>query len=258
MDGRNCYRTKIASHRAGTLLWGELTPMGFRNTLKLPVEQVELDIHLSKDGRLVVMHDHNIGRVTDSKGEIAELAWPELSKVTINYSGGQNPLLLEDVCELYSQTDVDLRLEIKTSKDWVHYEGIEENAVDVIRSFGMEERTTISSFSLQPLQNIEKFHFTGNRLWLVGQEILGFLGMGNVYSLGRQIGINAFSVHIGQIKDSIDFFRTMDASIGAYGAHCHRTITEALALEVDVFTTDRPDLAAKLREKTQNRIANST
>ncbi|MCP4295022.1 MAG: glycerophosphodiester phosphodiesterase, partial [Proteobacteria bacterium] len=79
MNDRNCYISKIASHRAGALLWGELTPQGFKNTLKLPVEQVELDIHATKDRKLVVMHDYDIGRVTDTEGEINKMTWAQLS-----------------------------------------------------------------------------------------------------------------------------------------------------------------------------------
>ena len=49
--------TEIASHRGGALLWAENSRLAFEQTAKLPVEQVEFDVHPSRDGRLVVIHD---------------------------------------------------------------------------------------------------------------------------------------------------------------------------------------------------------
>jgi len=254
MNDRNCYITKIASHRAGALLWGELTPRGFINSLKLSVEQVELDIHTTKDGRLAVIHDYDIGRVTDSKGEINDMTWLELSEVTINYSGGEHPLVLEDVCELYCREEVDLRLEIKTGKNWKSYNGVEELAVNILRKFKMEERTIISSFSLEALNKLSDIKFKGKKLWLISEEMMAFVGMENIYNLGNQNGINAFSVYINQLRECTDFFKKQGAIIGAWGAHCKDTITEALELEADTFTCDRPDLAVKLRQKIQKKL----
>ena len=49
--------TDIASHRGGALLWPENSRIAFENTARLAVEQVEFDVHPTRDGKLVVIHD---------------------------------------------------------------------------------------------------------------------------------------------------------------------------------------------------------
>ena len=63
--------TDIASHRGGALLWPENSRIAFEQTAKLPVEQVEFDVHPTRDGKLVVIHDDTLDRTTDGKGPVA-------------------------------------------------------------------------------------------------------------------------------------------------------------------------------------------
>ena len=81
--------TDIASHRGGALLWPENSSIAFENTAKLPVEeQVEFDVHPTRDGKLVVIHDDTLDRTTDGKGPVATRDWAELSKVVLKGTGG--------------------------------------------------------------------------------------------------------------------------------------------------------------------------
>ncbi|MCP4296267.1 MAG: hypothetical protein GY786_11720, partial [Proteobacteria bacterium] len=182
------------------------------------------------------------------------MTWAQLSGVIINYSGGEHPLLLEDVCEIYREKEVELRLEIKIGKHWQPYEGIEELAVNILRNFDMEKKTTISSFSLAILNNLSRTGFSGKKLWLISEELMAFVGVGNIYALGQQNGINEFSVHIDQLRQCKEYFKKNGGIIGAWGAHSRKSIIEALELEADVFTSDRPDLAVKLRRELQHKL----
>ena len=62
--------TEIASHRGGALLWPENSRLAFEQTAKLAVEQVEFDVHPTRDGQLVVIHDDTLERTTDGKGPV--------------------------------------------------------------------------------------------------------------------------------------------------------------------------------------------
>ena len=81
--------TDIASHRGGALLWAENSRLAFERTAELPVEQVEFDVHPSRDGRLVVIHDATLERTTDGIG--AELCLDDAAggwKNLIRSNGG--------------------------------------------------------------------------------------------------------------------------------------------------------------------------
>jgi glycerophosphoryl diester phosphodiesterase len=62
--------TAIASHRDGALLWPENSRIAFESTAKLAVDQVEFDVHPSRDGKLVVIHDATLDRTTDATGPV--------------------------------------------------------------------------------------------------------------------------------------------------------------------------------------------
>src|SRR6516164_2145418 len=81
--------TDIASHRGGALLWPENSRTAFENTAKLAVEQVEFDVHPTRDGKLVVIHDDTLERTTDGTGPVAARDWPELAKLVLKGTGGQ-------------------------------------------------------------------------------------------------------------------------------------------------------------------------
>ncbi len=105
--------TDIASHRGGALLWPENSRVSFENTTKLAVEQVEFDVHPTRDGKLVVIHDDTLDRTTDGKGPVAAQDWAALSKLVLKGTGGQRMLLLDEVIEIFRPTPIVLRLEIK-------------------------------------------------------------------------------------------------------------------------------------------------
>src|SRR4249920_900103 len=69
--------TDIASHRGGALLWPENSRIAFENTAKLPVEQVEFDVHPTRDGQLVVIHDDTLDRTTDGHGPVCAHDWAD-------------------------------------------------------------------------------------------------------------------------------------------------------------------------------------
>src|ERR1700722_19896417 len=116
--------TDIVSHRGGALLWPENSRIAFENTAKLPVEQVEFDVHFSADQRLVVIHDALLDRTTDATGPVGARTWAELTKLVLRGTGGQRMLLLEEVIELFRPTPIGLRIELKPGVGRVPYPGL--------------------------------------------------------------------------------------------------------------------------------------
>ena len=57
---------------------------------------IELDVSLTKDGRVVVMHDNKVDRTTDGHGEICDFTWDEMRK--LDCGQGQHPPLLSETC----------------------------------------------------------------------------------------------------------------------------------------------------------------
>jgi glycerophosphoryl diester phosphodiesterase len=63
--------TRIIAHRGARNLWAENSLDGFRRTTQLGVDAVELDLHLSHDGAVVVIHDPLLDRTTNGHGPVS-------------------------------------------------------------------------------------------------------------------------------------------------------------------------------------------
>ena len=86
----------IIGHRGGRHLWPENSLYGFRKLLELPVDGVEFDVHLTKAGELLIIHDPTLDRTTDRSGPVADLPAGEHRKVVLKESDGEAIPTLDD------------------------------------------------------------------------------------------------------------------------------------------------------------------
>ena len=110
----------------------------------------ESDVHLSKDGEPVIIHDDNLGRTSDGKGPVGEHTFADLRKLDIGaWKGrefaGERIMHLDELLELVLEHNKLLNLEIKNYE--VFYRGIEEKVIDRIRAMGAADRVFLSSFN---------------------------------------------------------------------------------------------------------------
>lgn len=78
-------RPLIMGHQGGEKQWPSNTLLAFRQAQALGVDVLDMDVHLSKDDQLVLMHDTTVDRTTDGHGPIRELSWEQLSKLDAGY-----------------------------------------------------------------------------------------------------------------------------------------------------------------------------
>ena len=84
----------VFAHRGGGGLYPENTLGAFEYSAQMGVDVLELDVHATRDGTLVVMHDANVERTTDGRGKVSEMTLGEVRKLDAGYKfstdGGQN------------------------------------------------------------------------------------------------------------------------------------------------------------------------
>ncbi|HEY4200383.1 MAG TPA: glycerophosphodiester phosphodiesterase family protein [Devosiaceae bacterium] len=241
--------TRIASHRGGTLEYGDSTPQGFAATAVMPLEEVEFDVHPTRDGAIMVHHDATLDRTTDSTGVIAALTEGEVRAATINYGAGSHPLSLAELSAVFKPGKVDLRCEIKPGSDGRAYVDFVPRVIETLDQQGMLARTTFTSFLLETLDELASAT-QRPRLWLVSPPVLRQLGYAGVLEIARSHAIGEIGVNIDTADAAL-----MDATVaaglefGCWAAHTPEQIGKALALGVKVFTTDRPSLAIAIRDR---------
>jgi glycerophosphoryl diester phosphodiesterase len=241
--------TRIASHRGGTLEFGDSTPQGFSATARMNVEEVEFDVHPTLDGAIVVHHDATLDASTDTSGTIAQMTLAEIRAATIRYSAGGHPLMLNELCAIYADSKVDFRCEIKPGIDGLPYEHFVDRVVALLRQHEMLERTTFSSFLIPSMDTLLQATDRPS-LWLVSPPVLRQLGQDAIVELAVAHGIKEIGVHIDTADAALQACAAAAGlDFGCWAAHSACQIEKAFELGVKVFTTDRPTLAMAIREE---------
>jgi glycerophosphoryl diester phosphodiesterase len=240
--------TDIASHRGGALLWPENSRIAFENTARLAVEQVEFDVHPTRDGRIVVIHDGTLDRTTDGTGPVATRDWADLQRVTLKGTDGQRMLLLDEVVEIFRPTPIVLRVEIKCDPDRVPYPGHAEKVMAALKQAGMLERSVVTSFQLDTVLDATRHARPMGHVWLVLPQLQVDLGLDRVIATAKASGVPILGLRQNMLTAGVvATVRKAGLGIGGWACNDAPAIARLLELEVDVFTTDRPDLAIAQR-----------
>lgn len=142
--------TKNFAHRGFSGKYPENTMLAFQKAVEVGIDGIELDVHLSKDGELVVIHDETVDRTTNGTGTVAEMTLAELKALdaSASFTGvyGVNRIpTLREYFELVKDTGIVTNIELKTGIN--PYPGIEEKTLEMIDEFGLRDKVIISSFN---------------------------------------------------------------------------------------------------------------
>lgn len=141
--------TEIWAHRGSRTQAPENTLEAFSLAVSQEADGIELDVHLTMDGEIVVAHDETVDRVSDGKGLIASMTLQQLKKLDFSrgfpsFSPARIPTLRE-VYDLIKPTGLVVNVEIKSGI--VLYEGIEAKLLTLANEMGMKDRIIYSSFN---------------------------------------------------------------------------------------------------------------
>ena len=236
----------ILAHRGASAYAPENTLEAFRLALEMGADGFELDVHLSKDGHLVVIHDESVNRTTNGTGEVRDLTLAELKALDAcngkeAYRGAKIPTL-EEVFELIKDTHHIVNVELKT--DNYPYPGLEEQCLELVARMGLEDRVIYSSFNHFTLMKMRQLKPDAKLGMLFGDVMV------RPWEYAERLNVN----YLHPMKLNIwtpDF--TKDAGEAGYGVNVwtvndEKTMVLCHAVGAGIIT-NYPDVAVALREK---------
>jgi glycerophosphoryl diester phosphodiesterase len=248
----------VFAHRGGRALGPENTLVAFDIGMASGADGMELDVHLSRDGRVVVCHDPTVDRTTDARGPLADRTAAELAELNATvrfgidleqaWTGTRAGIpTLDDVLQRYP--DARAIIEIKDCT-----EACAVAVVDAVRRAGALHRVCVGSFSLPALLAVrarEPRLVTGAAL-KEGQRALyrSWIGL----SPGR-VPYRAFQVpeQAGRVKVVTPRFiraaHKRDISVHVWTVNEEADMPRLFDLGVDGIITDRPDIAVRVRDE---------
>jgi len=147
---------RVIGHRGCGVGPIENTLRALREGLAAGADGVEFDVHASRDGEIVVIHDFTLERTTNGKGSVAQLTLAQLQRLDAG-EGETIPTLDEVLDELKGYPKLLINVEIKPPS-------IEQKVLDILRRHHITERVVISSFLwavLQEVRNLDTKIATG-------------------------------------------------------------------------------------------------
>jgi glycerophosphoryl diester phosphodiesterase len=234
----------VVAHRGFSGKAPENTMAAFTMALQAGVSMIELDVQVSKDNRVVVIHDPTVDRTTDGQGKVSELTVVELKKLDAGswfdrkYSGEKIPTL-EEALELIAPK-VWVNIELKSTRILRKADTrIADATVSVVREKGLLNRVLFSSFNHKLMKYLKKREPNAHT-GVIFHPVLHFGRMPSALALPAGAEVFVCS------KREITKRRVNDAAkhniiVGVYGIENGRDIEHMLMLGIRVLVSDYPD-----------------
>ena len=152
-------RPLLFAHRGFSGMYPENSPLAFRMAAeKTNADGIESDVHISKDGQLVIFHDASVERTSNGTGFIRDLTYAQLLELDIGAwkspeFAGQHIWTLGQLLDFCREVRMLLNLELKNYE--VFYDGLEQRVIDEICARGMQEQVFVSSFNHISMQRFK-------------------------------------------------------------------------------------------------------
>lgn len=243
--------TLIFAHRGSAGTDPENTMIAFMSAEKAGADGIELDVHLSKDGEIVVIHDLTVDRTTNGSGKVRDLTFTELKQLHANYHFKH---FLKPVARIPSLREVfdwlktnRLLCNIEIKNNHFSYDGIEEKVIELIKQYRFEERIMISSFNHDSLVYIKKLYADIETAPLFSDRLF------EPWTYAEYLGAKGIHPHFGAVTDQM-IQASMQAGIAVrpYTVNKEKDVKRLLKLHCSAIITDYPEKAVKLREQKQN------
>ena len=163
---------RIWAHRGCSQMYPENTLTAFEKAMNVPgISGIELDVQITKDGELVVIHDERVDRTTDGFGFVRDFTLKELKNLHI-YTGSETPEHIPTMREVFellqpglkawskepstSGEAAGLRLNIELKNSVYDYPDLEKKIVAMVHEFGVQDAIVYSTFYAESLKRVHE------------------------------------------------------------------------------------------------------
>lgn len=248
----------VIAHQGGDGVWPGETMLAYQNSVELGVDVLEMDIHITKDGILVLMHDETVDRTTNGTGEIEAMTLEEIKKLdaaynwspdegkTFPYRGqGITVATLEEVFQSFANKH--MTIEIKKTNT-----SMAKPFCDLIREYNMQDKVLAASFHDERLKEF-RAECPEVATSSAKNETTVFVLLSKTY-LGGFYSPKFFSLQVPERSGGItvmtqSFVRAAHArnlAVEPWTINDKETMRRFIDWGVDGIITDRPDILVNL------------
>jgi glycerophosphoryl diester phosphodiesterase len=242
-------RTRVIAHRGFSGAAPENTIAAVQAAVDVRADMVEIDVTLSADGHIVVIHDQTLDRTTDGSGEVSQFTLAELKQLDAgtwfnpSFAGERISTLEEVFAEVKGR--ILLNVEIKSE---AVARGVVGKVASAIREHGMIDQVVVSSFSPAALEEMHS----------IAPEIRTAVLYNTKVHQGRDaveivtdLGASVFNIKRQRLtRKMLRRCREHDIPVGIYTVNEPRRMRRLVKRDVDAIFTSHPDRLLQILSST--------
>lgn len=247
-------KTAVIAHRGASGYAPENTLAAIRLALEQQADMIEIDVFLSKDGHIVVMHDASVNRTTNGKGKIADLTLAQLKKLDAGswfdarFTGEPVPTLAKVLAAVEGKAQ--LLIEIKQSGG-----GIAQKVNDLVAQHQAQSWCIVQSFDTQVIENLHtiksplrKYQLVvGNLPLFLPYHVNKKLSAGSVYQYTHAQSVNL--MYHFTTQSVIDQLHSQKQKAMVWTVNQPSDMRRLMRMGIDGIITNYPDKARAVRAK---------
>ena len=243
-------RAWVVGHRGAMGYCPENTLPSFERARALGADWVELDVHLTRDGRLAVIHDERLERTTDGHGLVGEHTLDELQHLDAGgwFAPEYRGLRIPDLDEVLAWAHANRMLvDIEIKNAPVFYNGIERAVLDAVRRQGMLEQCIIISFdhaAVARVRELDERIVTG--VLYVARPADAGLG------LARAVGADALLPHWSMLRpEDVNAAHEAGLAVAPWTSSDPQVLRTLVQMGVDAIATNHPDVLRHVMQESE-------
>ena len=244
--------TRVIAHRGFSGAAPENTLAAVRAAIDLGADMAEIDVTLSSDGQVVVIHDTTLQRTTNGHGDVLKFSLADLQKLDAGswfskaFTGERIPTLDAMLAEVDDR--ILLNVEIKSEAVGL---GVVEKVAAAIRARGMTDEIVVSSFSPTALEIMHTLAPEIRTAVLYNKEIHQGMDPMEIVT-----GVGASAFNIKGVRLTAEMLRRCHEHgipVAVYTVNKKRHMRKTIERGIDAIFTDRPDRLLKILAKKKAR-----
>lgn len=228
----------IFAHRGASMYAPENTMSAFQLAYEQGAEGIEIDVHLSKDGVPVLIHDERVNRTTNGQGFVHDYTYKELKQLNagswFSAKFSQESIIsLDTFLQWIKSKKLALNIELKNNN--IYYDSLEKTVYQLLIKYNMLKTTILSTFNIDSIKKITSFSN-------VNTALVQSRRRRNLVSFAKNLGVNAIHIHYRLLTKKL--MRQTDKenlAVRVFTVNNKRRIQGCIRNHCDGIFTNAPD-----------------
>ncbi|AWI06439.1 glycerophosphodiester phosphodiesterase [Clostridium drakei] len=233
------------AHRGFSGNYPENTMLAFKKAVEAGCDGIETDLHMTKDGIIVICHDETIDRTTNGSGFINDYSYEELCKFDSGIKFGEEfekekiPTIDEF---LYYVRDKGLLINLELKNDVIHYDELEKKVIEKVYEYNLQNKVILSSFNHYSMIRVKKYDSS------IKTGLLCAATLYNVQDYVKVVGADALHPFYPSVMNEkiVTCIKKNGIKINAYTVNEEMHMKKLIELGVDGIITNYPDRLKKI------------